>query len=148
IDDANDPVKVLSVKEREQAGINIQQAKRIVSVGMGARDETTFAACKELAKELDAQVGASRPVVQTGLVSHDYQVGQTGKTIRPELYVACGISGTVQHTAGMSGSKIIVAINKDPKAEIFNFAHFGIVGDAAKIIPALIKQIQITKSSC
>jgi electron transfer flavoprotein alpha subunit len=148
VDEASDPVKVLSVKEREHVGINIQQAKRIVAVGMGARDETTFAACKELANELEAQIGASRPVVQTGLISHDCQVGQTGKTIRPELYVACGISGTVQHTAGMSGSKIIVAINKDPKAEIFNFAHFGIVGDAAKVIPALIKQIQIAKSSC
>ncbi len=148
IDEANDPVKVLSVRERVHAGINIQEAKRIVSVGMGAKDTSTFAEIKELAKVLDAQVGASRPVVQACVVSHDCQVGQTGKTVRPELYVACGISGTVQHTAGMSGAKIIVAINKDPKAEIFNFAHYGIVGDASKIIPAIIKQIKISKSSC
>jgi electron transfer flavoprotein alpha subunit len=150
VDETQDPVKVLSVKERACSGINIQAAERIVSVGMGAKDPSTYAEIKELAKELDAQVGASRPVVQACVVSHDCQVGQTGKTVRPELYVACGISGTVQHTAGMSEAKIIVAINKDPNAEIFNFAHYGIVGDASKIVPALIKQIRNAKgiNSC
>ena len=146
IDEANDPVKVISVKKRAHSGINIQDAKRIVSVGMGAKDTSTFANIEELAKLLDAQLGGSRPVVQACVISHDCQIGQTGKTVRPELYLACGISGTLQHTTGMSGAKIIVAINKDPKAEIFNFAHYGIVGDASKIVPALIKQIRSAKA--
>jgi electron transfer flavoprotein alpha subunit len=146
IDEAKDPVKVLSVKKRAHSGMNIQDAERIVAVGMGAGDTSTFAKIEELAKELDAQVGGTRPVVEACLISHDCQIGQTGKTVRPELYLACGISGTVQHTTGMSGAKIIVAINKDANAEIFNFAHYGIVGDASKIIPALIEQIRNAKA--
>jgi len=146
IDEVSDPVKVLSIKKREHSGINIQDAERIVAVGMGAGDTTTFAKLEELAKELDAQIGGTRPVVEACLISHDCQIGQTGKTVRPELYLACGISGTVQHTTGMSDAKVIVAINKDPNAEIFNFAHYGIVGDASKIVPALIEQLRLAKS--
>jgi len=86
----------------------------VLSVGMGGADPETFAAITELADLLDAQVAATRMAVEAGWLTHDSQVGQTGKTIRPDLYVACGISGAVQHTAGMTGSKLIVAINKDP----------------------------------
>ncbi|MCW7754828.1 electron transfer flavoprotein subunit alpha/FixB family protein [Desulfobotulus sp. H1] len=142
IDEASDPVKVLSVKKREHSGINIREAERIVCVGMGAGDTRTFAKLEELARELDAQVGGTRPVVEACLITHDCQIGQTGKTVRPELYMACGVSGTVQHTTGMSGAKTIVAINKDSNAEIFNFAHYGIVGDASLVVPALIEQIR------
>ncbi|MDY0163443.1 electron transfer flavoprotein subunit alpha/FixB family protein [Desulfobotulus sp.] len=147
IDEAADPVKVLSVKKREHSGINIREAERVVCVGMGAGDTQTFARLEELAKELDAQVGGTRPVVEACLITHDCQIGQTGKTIRPELYLAVGVSGTVQHTTGMSEAKTIVAINKDAKAEIFNFAHYGIVGDASKIVPALIDQIRKAKAA-
>lgn len=146
IDESKDPVKVLSVKKHAHSGINIQEAERIVAVGMGAGDTHTFAKLEELAKELDAHIGGTRPVVEACLITHDCQIGQTGKTVKPELYIACGISGTVQHTTGMSGSKVIVAINKDPNAEIFSFAHYGIVGDASKIVPALIDQIKSAKA--
>jgi len=146
VDEAKDPVKILSSRKREHSGINIQDAERIVAVGMGAGDTGTFAKLEELAKELDAHIGGTRPVVEACLITHDCQIGQTGKTVRPELYIACGISGTVQHTTGMSGAKTIVAINKDANAEIFNFAHYGIVGDASKIVPALIEQIRNAKA--
>ncbi|PIE71378.1 MAG: electron transfer flavoprotein subunit alpha [Deltaproteobacteria bacterium] len=146
IDEAADPVKVKSVKRKDHSGINIQAAERVVGVGMGAGDTQTFAQLEALAKALDAEIGGTRPVVEACLITHDCQIGQTGKTIRPELYVACGISGTVQHTTGMADAKTIVAINKDPHAEIFNFAHYGIVGDASKIVPALIEQIHNAKT--
>ena len=106
----------------------------------------TFDMIKALADLLDAEVAASRMAVEAGWLTHDSQVGQTGKTIRPELYIACGISGAVQHTAGMTGSKVIVAINKDSAAEIFDHANYGIVGDLRKVLPALIEELKTLKS--
>lgn len=138
-------VKVLETVEAVSQGMAIEEADRVVCVGMGGADQETFAMVKELAGLLEAQVAATRMAVEAGWLSHDSQVGQTGKTVRPELYIACGISGAVQHTAGMAGSKLVVAINKDPKAEIFNYADYGIVGDLRNVLPALIQEIKSLK---
>ncbi len=138
-------VEIVESIRAKTEGVNIQEAERVVSVGMGAEDEETISKIRELAELLDAEIGASRLAVEAGWFSHDSQVGQTGKTIRPELYMACGISGAVQHTAGMSGSKIIIAINRDPNAEIFNFADYGIVGDLGKVVPAIIDELKLIK---
>jgi len=94
---------------------------------------------KDLAKALGAEVGGSRAVVDAGLLNHDHQVGQTGTTVRPNLYIACGISGQIQHRAGMDESKRIIAINNDPQAPIFDIAHYGIIGDVNDVIPKMIK---------
>jgi electron transfer flavoprotein alpha subunit len=138
-------VKILESEEAESEGVVIEEAERVVCVGMGGADAETFAMIRELAGLLEAEVAATRIAVEAGWLTHDSQVGQTGKTIRPDLYVACGVSGAVQHTAGMSGSKIVVAINKDPKAEIFNYADYGIVGDLRKVLPAIIEELKTLK---
>jgi electron transfer flavoprotein alpha subunit len=134
-------VEVLERVKSRSEGINIQEADRIVAVGMGVGDRETFEMIKELAELLEAKVAATRLAVEAGWTSQDFQIGQTGKTVRPSLYMACGISGAVQHTAGMSGSKIIIAINTDPNAEIFKIADYGIVGDVGKVVPALIAEL-------
>lgn len=130
-------VKILeSVKIKSETS-NIQDAERLVGIGIGAEDEEGINRIKEMADLLKAQIGASRLAVEAGWFSHDIQIGQTGKTVRPDLYIACGISGAVQHTAGMSGAKLIIAINNDPNAEIFNIADYGIVGDLKEVVPAI-----------
>jgi electron transfer flavoprotein alpha subunit len=134
-----------SVKGRSE-GLSIQEAEKIVAIGMGAGDRDTFEMIKELAEMLEAEVAATRLAVEAGWISHNFQIGQTGKTVRPSLYMACGISGAVQHTAGMSGSKIIIAINSDPNAEIFKIADYGIVGEVGKVVPALIAELKSLKS--
>jgi electron transfer flavoprotein alpha subunit len=101
-----------------------------------------FKLIKKLAHTLEAEVGASRAVVDLGWIDHDHQVGQTGKTVRPRLYIACGISGAVQHMAGMQSSDIIVAINRDPLAPIISAAHFSLIGDLNRIVPEIINQLQ------
>jgi electron transfer flavoprotein alpha subunit len=136
-------VKILESVEAASEGGAIEEAERVLCVGMGGADAETFAMIRELAGLLYAEVAATRLAVEAGWLTHDSQVGQTGKTIRPDLYVACGISGAVQHTAGMTGSKLVVAINKDPKAEIFNYADFGIVGDLRKVLPAIIEELKL-----
>jgi electron transfer flavoprotein alpha subunit len=135
-------VKILETVEAPSEGVAIEEAERVVCFGMGGADPETFAMIKEMAELLDAELGATRTAVEAGWLTHDSQVGQTGKTIRPELYVACGISGAVQHTAGMAGSKLVVAINKDSKADIFKYADYGIVGDLSKVLPALIEELK------
>ncbi len=125
--------------EKKSKGIDLQGAKIIVGVGMGAANEKTFGLIKELADVLGAQIGATRPVVDSGFLPKECQIGQTGVTVRPNLYIACGISGQIQHRAGILGAKRIIAINKDPKAPIFDIAHYGIVGDLDLVIPRIIK---------
>ena len=125
--------------------VNIQEVEALVAGGRGLGSEKGFALLRELADELNASVAASRAAVDAGWIPYPHQVGQTGKTVCPKLDVACGISGAVQHTVGMQSSKVVVAINRDPEAPIFNVASYGLVGDLYEIIPELTRQLREAK---
>lgn len=144
LDDDDFLTEVLEVI-REEKQVNLKAAQVIVSAGMGAVDPEAIALAKNLAKLLGGELGCSRPVVDSGVLDKDHQVGQTGITVRPNLYIACGISGQIQHRAGMSEAKRIIAINKDPLAPIFGLAHYGIVGDVKDVLGKMIKAYK-TKS--
>lgn len=139
--------KVLeTVKEVSECMVNLQDAEVIVSGGRGLGDPKGFELIREVASLLNGAVGSSRAAVDEGWIPYRHQVGQTGKTVCPKIYIACGISGAVQHLVGMQSSDIIIAINKNPEAPIFNVATYGIIGDLYEVIPLLIKKIKEAKA--
>ncbi len=131
----------------EHDNVNIQESDILVAGGRGIGDEKGFKLIRKLAESLSADVAASRAVVDSGWISYPHQVGQTGKTVAPKLYIACGISGAIQHVAGMQSSDTIVAINRDENAPIFDVADFGIIGDLNEVLPKLITKLEETRGS-
>ena len=135
-------VKIVKTVKEEKVITDISQAKVLVSGGRGVGNKEGFAKLEALAKELGGEVSSSRAMVDAGVMEQSRQVGQTGKTVRPNLYMACGISGAIQHLAGMEESELIIAINKDKFAPIFSVADLGIVGDLHKIVPMLTERLK------
>jgi electron transfer flavoprotein alpha subunit len=140
-------VEVLSFEKEAEARQDIQEATILISGGRGVGSAENFKSLYSLADELGGMVSASRAAVDSGWMDHDRQVGQTGKTVRPDLYFACGISGAIQHVAGMEEAELIIAINKDKNSKIFEVADLGVVGDVHKIIPFVVEELKKINAS-
>jgi electron transfer flavoprotein alpha subunit len=143
---ADSKTKVVETKVAESGELSIVEADIIVSGGRGLKEGANFSLIRDLAHAIGGAVGASRATVDAGWIDHQHQVGQTGRVVSPNLYIAAGISGAIQHLAGMSTSKHIVAINKDPEASIFRIADLGVVGDLFTIVPALTEEVKKAKA--
>ncbi len=142
LDRLGNRVKVLESVVSEASNVNIQESDILVSGGRGLDNEKGFDLIRKLADVMDANVAASRATVDAGWIPYPHQVGQTGKTVAPKVYIACGISGAIQHVAGMQSSEVIVAVNRDENATIFDVADYGIVGDLFEVLPKLISKIE------
>ena len=140
-------IRVVESVASGEYNVNIQESDILVSGGRGLENEKGFELIGKLAEAMDADVSASRAVVDAGWIPYPHQVGQTGKTVAPKLYFACGISGAIQHVAGMQSAETIVAINRDKNAPIFDVADYGLVGDLYEIIPKLINKIEEQRRS-
>ena len=132
-------------QEAKQA-VDLTQAERIVAVGRGIKSQEHLALAENLAKALGAELAASRPICDAGWLPMERQIGSSGQTVAPKVYIAVGISGAIQHLVGMKGSKAVVAINKDANAPIFEIADYGIVGDLFEIVPALVEEVKKAKA--
>lgn len=140
-----DLVTTVIKRIQQEKSVDLKAAKILVSGGMGVGTKDNFKLIRNLAHAIGGEIAGSRAAVDAGFISHDHQVGQTGTTVRPTLYIACGISGQIQHIAGMSESNRIIAINSDPNAPIFQIAHYGIVGDLNEVIPKFIEVYKTLK---
>jgi electron transfer flavoprotein alpha subunit len=145
VDTSKPAARVLRREKQKSQGPRLEDAPVIISGGRGLGAPENFKMLDELAEEIGAAVGASRAVVDAGWKPYSFQIGQTGKTVKPTVYIAVGISGAMQHTVGMKGAKTIIAINKDPEAPIFKLADLGVVGDVHKVVPQLIQEVRSRK---